>query len=244
MVASKNILFKAKRENEIFDVFARTTANNVIVDKATGETLKQRLLAISKQLDAAVSPDTGVAEQVAEVKAQVEVVKNQVSALIADAPEAYNTLKEIADWINSHQTEYQELSKLVAGIDAAIAAKVGDLGEHATVKDFVEAKVAEEAARAQQSETSLQENISKIFVLFNSEEELKASGFNGLAAVILPDDPVEVGTEAELVAAAAGENKNIMLTNDIELSQDINLKGKSVDSGSNVINANGHTVNV
>lgn len=238
MVASKNILFKAKRENEIFDVFARTTANNVIVDKATGETLKQRLLAISKQLTS--SSDAGVAE----VKTQVEAVKNQVSALIADAPEAYDTLKEIADWINAHQTEYQELSKLVAGIDAAIAAKVGDLGEHATVKDFVEAKVAEEAARAQQSETSLQENISKIFVLFNSEEELKASGFNGLAAVILPDDPVEVGTEAELVAAAAGENKNIMLTNDIELSQDINLKGKSVDSGSNVINANGHTVNV
>lgn len=242
MVASKNILFKAKRENEIFDVFARTTANNVIVDKATGETLKQRLLAISKQL--ASSSDTGVAEQVTEVKAQVEAVKNQVSALIADAPEAYDTLKEIADWINTHQTEYQELSKLVAGIDAAIAAKVGDLGEHATVKDFVEAKVAEETARAQQSETSLEESISKMFVLFNSEEELQASGFNGLAAVILPDDPVEVGTEAELVAAAAGENKNIMLTNDIELSQDINLKGKSVDSGSNVINANGHTVNV
>ena len=39
MTASKNILFKAKRENEIFDVFAQTTANNVIVDKATGETL-------------------------------------------------------------------------------------------------------------------------------------------------------------------------------------------------------------
>ena len=235
MVASKNILFKAKRENEIFDVFARTTANNVIVDKATGETLKQRLLAISKQLES--STDTGVAEQVAEVKAQV-------SALIADAPEAYNTLKEIADWINAHQTEYQELSKLVAGIDAAIAAKVGDLGEHATVKDFVEAKVAEEAARAQQSETSLEESISKMFVLFNSEEELKASGFNGLAAVILPDDPVEVGTEEELVAAAAGENKNIMLTNDIEMSQDIDLKDKTVNAGSYVINANGHTVNV
>ena len=235
MVASKNILFKAKRENEIFDVFARTTANNVIVDKATGETLKQRLLAISKQL--ASSTDTGVAEQVAEVKAQV-------SALIADAPEAYDTLKEIADWINAHQTEYQELSKLVAGIDAAIAAKVGDLGEHATVKDFVEEKVAEEAARAQQSETSLQENISKIFVLFNSEEELQASGFNGLAAVVLPDDPVEVGTEEELVTAAAGENKNIMLTNDIEMSQDIDLKDKTVDAGSYVINANGHTVNV
>ncbi len=235
MVASKNILFKAKRENEIFDVFARTTANNVIVDKATGETLKQRLLAISKQL--ASSTDTGVAEQVAEVKAQV-------SALIADAPEAYDTLKEIADWINAHQTEYQELSKLVAGIDAAIAAKVGDLGEHATVKDFVEAKVAEEAARAQQSETSLEESISKMFVLFNSEEELKASGFNGLAALVLPDDPVEVGTEEELVTAAAGENKNIMLTNDIEMSQDIDLKDKTVNAGSYVINANGHTVNV
>ena len=234
MVASKNILFKAKRENEIFDVFARTTANNVIVDKATGETLKQRLLAISKQL---VSSDSSVAEQVAEVKAQV-------NALIADAPEAYDTLKEIADWINTHQTEYQELNRLVAGIDAAIAAKVGDLGEHATVKDFVEAKVAEEAARAQQSETSLEESISKMFVLFNSEEELKASGFNGLAAVILPDDPVEVGTEEELVAAAAGENKNIMLTNDIEMSQDINLKDKTVNAGSYVINANGHTVNV
>lgn len=234
MTASKNILFKAKRENEVFDVFAQTTANNVIVDKATGETLKQRLLAISKQL---ASSNSSVAEQVAEVKAQV-------NALIADAPEAYDTLKEIADWINTHKTEYQELSRLVAGIDAAVAAKVGDLGESATVKDFVEAKVAEEAARAQQSETSLEESISKMFVLFNSEEELKASGFNGLAAVILPDDPVEVGTEEELVAAAAGENKNIMLTNDIEMSQDIDLKDKTVNAGSYVINANGHTVNV
>lgn len=234
MVASKNILFKAKRENEIFDVFARTTANNVIVDKATGETLKQRLLAISKQL---ASSDSSVVEQVAEVKAQV-------NALIADAPEAYDTLKEIADWINTHQTEYQELNRLVAGIDAAIAAKVGDLGEHATVKDFVEAKVAEEATRAQQSETSLEEKISKTFVLFDSEEAFEASGFNGLAAIILPDDPIEVGTEEELVAAAAGENKNIMLTNDIEMSQDINLKDKTVNAGSYVINANGHTVNV
>ena len=234
MTASKNILFKAKRENEIFDVFAQTTANNVIVDKATGETLKQRLLAISKQL---ASSDSSVAEQVAEVKAQV-------NALIADAPEAYDTLKEIADWINTHQTEYQELNRLVAGIDAAIAAKVGNLGESATVKDFVEAKVAEEAARAQQSETSLEEKINKTFVLFDSEEAFEASGFNGLAAIILPDDPIEVGTETELIAAAADENKKIMLTNDIEMSQDINLKGKTVDSGSYVINANGHTVNI
>lgn len=234
MTASKNILFKAKRENEIFDVFAQTTANNVIVDKATGETLKQRLLAISKQL---ASSDSSVAEQVAEVK-------DQVNALIADAPEAYDTLKEIADWINTHYTEYQELSRLVAGIDAAIAAKVGNLGESATVKDFVEAKVAEEAARAQQSETSLEEKISKTFVLFDSEEAFEVSGFNGLAAIILPDDPIEVGTEEELIAAATDENKKIMLTNDIEMSQDINLKGKTVDSGSYVINANGHTVNI
>lgn len=234
MTASKNILFKAKRENEIFDVFAQTTANNVIVDKATGETLKQRLLAISKQL---ASSDSSVAEQVAEIKAQV-------NALIADAPEAYDTLKEIADWINTHQTEYQELNRLVAGIDAAIAAKVGNLGESATVKDFVEAKVAEEAARAQQSETSLEEKISKTFVLFDSEEAFETSGFNGLAAIILPDDPIEVGTEEELIAAATDENKKIMLTNDIEMSQDINLKGKTVDSGSYVINANGHIVNI
>lgn len=234
MTASKNILFKAKRENEVFDVFAQTTANNVIVDKATGETLKQRLLAISKQL---ASSDSSVAEQVAEVKAQV-------NALIADAPEAYDTLKEIADWINTHQTEYQELNRLVAGIDAAIATKVGNLGESATVKDFVEAKVAEEAARAQQSETSLEEKISKTFVLFDSEEAFEASDFNGLAAIILPDDPIEVGTEEELIAAATDENKKIMLTNDIEISQDINLKGKTVDSGSYVINANGHTVNI
>lgn len=234
MTASKNILFKAKRENEIFDVFAQTTANNVIVDKATGETLKQRLLAISKQL---ASSDSSVAEQVAEVKAQV-------NALIADAPEAYDTLKEIADWINTHQTEYQKLNRLVAGIDAAIAAKVGNLGESATVKDFVEAKVAEEAARAQQSETSLEEKISKTFILFDSEEAFEASDFNGLAAIILPDDPIEVGTEEELIAATADENKKIMLTNDIEMSQDINLKGKTVDSDNYVINANGHTVNI
>ena len=65
-----------------------------------------------------------------------------------------------------------------------------------------------------------------------------------MAAIILPDDPIEVGTETELIAAAADENKKIMLTNDIEMSQDINLKGKTVDSGSYVINANGHTVNI
>lgn len=261
-IESKNILLTVKKDGEVLNLFPQTSAHNVIVDKESGETLKQRLLAIGKKLD---NTDSSVADQVAEVKAQV-------TALLSDAPEAYDSLKEIADWIGSHQNEYQELKQLVAGIDEAINAKIGDLGEVSTVKEYVDAKDAElknsvdantesintnkasideakealnaEVERAKKTEADLSDSIGKVFVLFESEDSFNADQFEGLGAILLADDPVEVATEEELVAASQGENSNIMLTADIDLSADIDLTGKKVDSDSYVINANGHTINI
>lgn len=43
------------------------------------------------------------------VKAAIDAVSTKVDNIIEDAPEAYDTLKEISDYISTHETEYEAL---------------------------------------------------------------------------------------------------------------------------------------
>lgn len=257
----KNALLAVKNGEQIQKIFVQTSAHNVIVNKATGETLKQRLAAISRQLG---STDLSVTEQIDEVK-------NQIQEIIGTAPESLDSIHEIADWIDSHQDQFEALQTTAAGIHAAIEAKIGDLGEYDTVTAFVEAKIqaakaAEEArctaaiaaeaaareaadtalataigeaqaaieaeaARAEEAEEVLAKAIEDSFVVFESADEFDPEKVKAFACILLDDDPVEVASEAELVAAAAQtENKNIVLTGNVSVSNSIDLSGFNIEA--------------
>ena len=59
-----------------------------------------------------------------------DIAKNEVSLLVGSAPEALNTLEEIANWINSDSAGTVELVDKVAAIESAVETLSGDSHTH------------------------------------------------------------------------------------------------------------------
>lgn len=95
--------------------------------------------------EAAVSVLNGDATTVGSVKKQVA---DAVAQIVADAPEAYDTLKEISDWISSHANDASAMNSQIATNKtdiAALKALVGALPESAeatTIVEYVDEVVA------------------------------------------------------------------------------------------------------
>lgn len=262
-MAKKNILLQVRQGAEIHDLFVKTSAQNVVVSvDANGkeETLKQRLAKIAKQMG-----DSGLT-----VTEQINEVKEQIEELVGNAPEALDSIHEIAAFLQTHEEDFETLKTVSEGIHAALEAKLGDLGEFATVTDYVEAKleaaaaaekvrcdaaiavekaraeaaeealgqliadnttaIEKEATRAQEAEEELAKAIEDSFVVFESADEFDPERVKKFACIFLDDDPVECDDEADLVKALAGENKNIVLTGDITVTNSIDLSNLNIEA--------------
>lgn len=86
-------------------------------------------------VDTLVGDDTG--------KSVRSISAEEVAKIVAGAPESFDTLKEIADWIQSDTTGAAKMSNDISRLDAILDG-IGDTtaGEQATVKTFVEAAIA------------------------------------------------------------------------------------------------------
>lgn len=86
-------------------------------------------------VDTLVGDDTG--------KSVRSISAEEVAKIVAGAPESFDTLKEIADWIQSDTTGAAKMSNDISRLDAILDG-IGDTtaGEQATVKAFVEAAIA------------------------------------------------------------------------------------------------------
>lgn len=251
-MAKKNILLQVRQGTEINDLFVKTTAHNVVVSvDANGkeETLKQRLAKIAKQLG---STDLSVTEQINEVKEQVE-------KLIGDAPESLDSIHEIAKFLQDHENDFETLKTVADGIHAALEGKIGDLGEFATVTDYVDAKleaaaaaekvrcegaIALEKARAEAAEAALGElvkdntlaiqavdqKVDDLIVVFESALDYDADKVKKFACIYLDDEPLEAASVADLTAALQSDNKNVVLTGDITVTESIDLSSLSIEA--------------
>ena len=101
-MANKNVLTQMMIDGVIQNIMVQTGADNVIVDAAKGEMLSTRLATIASAL-----ADTNSATEVDNK------IKTAINALIAGAPETYDTLKEIADYIASDNTAMAALNKAI-----------------------------------------------------------------------------------------------------------------------------------
>lgn len=269
MSIQKNILLQIKKEGQLYDLLVKTSAHNVVVDKATGETLKERLTKITKLLGNDGKP---VAEQINEVKAKIEEI-------IGSAPETLDSIHEIADWINAHQADFDELKSLSDGIHAALDEKIGDIGEYNSVVEFLEtklateearcigalndevdrAKAAEEAnaaafaenkeaietetARAEEKEAELDKKIEDLFVVFESVDDVDMELIGKMACIFMDDDPIEAASEKDLILAAAQtDNMNINLVADITVCNSIDLSAYNIVSNGYEIKASSQDV--
>ena len=91
-MAAKNVILQMKIEEVLYDLLPKTIAAQVIVDDGTQETLATRLASIMSKLDGIVDSSTIDSK-----------ISTAIDGLIDGAPGTYDTLKEIADYIASHE---------------------------------------------------------------------------------------------------------------------------------------------
>lgn len=121
-MATKNVVLQMKIENILQDLMVKTGADNVIVDSSTQETLATRLASIMTTLQD-VTSGTVVDQKISAA----------IDALINGAPGTYDTLKEIADYIATHE-------EASAALSAAIGNKVDKVaGKGLSTEDFTTA---------------------------------------------------------------------------------------------------------
>lgn len=146
-MAYRDAILKMMIESQIKEIRLKTGAKNIIVDETSGETLDTRLATLASDISAAVAGGITPTEVDAKISAAID-------ALIADAPEAYNTLKEISDYISTHEDAYTALN-------AAIGNKVDKVeGKGLSTNDLTDALLAklngiqEGATKVEKSDTN------------------------------------------------------------------------------------------
>lgn len=101
-MANKNVLTQMMIDGVLQNIMLQTGADNVIVDAAKGEMLSTRLASIAAAL-AGMNSSTEVDNK----------ISTAINNLINGAPETYDTLKEIADYIASDSTAMEALNKAI-----------------------------------------------------------------------------------------------------------------------------------
>ena len=105
-------------------------ALEAIVGADDTEGLRKRIKANETNIATLIGED---AEKSAREIASEEVVK-----VVAGAPEAYDTLKEISDWISSHGTDAASMNSAIKALQTILAGFGTGEGEAATVKKYVD----------------------------------------------------------------------------------------------------------
>lgn len=123
MATTKAILAKIKLEGEIKDLIAKSNGENVAVTyNGKNETLSEALAEILASITALPTSE-GV----------VNTVTTEIAKVVDGAPESFDTLKEIATYIEEHQ-------EVVETLNAAIGNKVDKVeGKGLSTEDFTTA---------------------------------------------------------------------------------------------------------
>lgn len=74
-------------------------------------------------------------------KSAREIASEEVVKVVAGAPEAYDTLKEISDWISSHGTDATSMNSAIKALQAILVGFGTGEGETATVKAYVDGAI-------------------------------------------------------------------------------------------------------
>ena len=92
---SKNSILKGIVNGQVTELYPKTAANNVFLQSGTDVETAMTTMPTTETVEGLISA--------------------AIDALIDGAPATYDTLKEISDWIATHQSEYEALIAAIAG---------------------------------------------------------------------------------------------------------------------------------
>lgn len=162
-----------------------------------------------------------------------KMISDEIAKVVADAPETFDTLKEIAEWIENHGTE-------VADILAAINANANNLTE--TKKDIanqlIVTPVADKVAITGRNEQSMRINFSTDIPAATTEKAgvMSAEDKVALDAVgYLSNKAVYTFNDGAIINDAPSTNELYKYTSPIRLLRGETIQATFVCSGANAI---------
>ena len=102
-MATKNAILRALVEEQVVELLVKSNVENIMMEDGS-TTLAEKLTEMLTTL--------GQKANSTDVTAEINAA---IDALIDGAPDTYNTLKEIADYLTTHEDEYTALVSTVAG---------------------------------------------------------------------------------------------------------------------------------
>jgi hypothetical protein len=124
------------RFRKVTDKIAKTDLATTLADEIDAKAEASDLNTVSGKVDTLVDVDTG--------KSARTISAEEVAKVIAGAPTSFDTLKEIADWIQNDTTGAAKMANDIAALQAKVVLGIDPTttAEYATVRAYVEAYVA------------------------------------------------------------------------------------------------------
>lgn len=127
-----------ENSSKILNMLQATEAGNAVEYQQFVDTLADYLL--ESQVVTSMTEAAGTVADTPTVKSYVDTA---LANLVNSAPEAYDTLKEIADWIDTHEDVYEALVSTVGNkLDSsAVTTNIEDVGTKVPTAETVKAYV-------------------------------------------------------------------------------------------------------
>lgn len=118
-------------------------------------------------------------------------ISDKIAEVVSDAPEAFDTLKEIADWINTHEDSAAAMNTAIQTNAANIAQEISDrqsdtvtlqanIGTEKTAREnadsTLQATIDAEASARESADTTLQSNIDALSEKLDEEKVARENG--------------------------------------------------------------------
>lgn len=182
----------------------------------------------------------------ANALADAKTYANQeIAKLVDSAPEAMNTLNELANAIKNHATEYEAYVATVtsdiatAKSQAISEAASKDTALHTTISAEIDSDVLVETNRAKAAEQALQANIDKKAATGHSHNNLviklnggSTEGNNLFTYVGTADKTIDI-TPAKIGASASGHNHDDKYYTESEIDAKITTINNSINGKAN-----------
>lgn len=110
-----------------------------------------------------------------------KAVADGIAEVVADAPESFDTLREISDWISGHESDASAMNSAISANTSAIAAETA---RAETKESEIESSLASEAERAAAKEAELEKSAGDNAAAIETETTSRISGDTTLQANI------------------------------------------------------------
>ena len=109
------------------------TVKKYVDDKTAGIASDESLKGLTQTVTTLVGDDAGQSAR--------QIAAAEVAKIVAGADPAFDTLKEIADWISGHKTDAASMNSAIKSLEAIVKG-IGGAGEKATVVAYVQDAIA------------------------------------------------------------------------------------------------------